>query len=69
MGGLCYRKGYEQGAWYEIRCFADNIRSKESRGGDASFERECLKSWANYEGYEGAREALADLSDTRKGRV
>ena len=49
----------EQGVWFEIKCIADVIKSKEAKGKDASFERGLLASWAKYEGYEGAKEALA----------
>ncbi len=39
---------------YEIKCVRNNIISKESKGLDATFERELLKSWAKYEGWENA---------------
>ena len=55
MAGTCKAKGSERGAFYEIKCIADVIRSKESRGEDASFERKLLRSWAKYKGYEGAK--------------
>ncbi len=57
----CKTKGKEQGAWFEIKSVADVIKGKESRGEDATFERDLLKSWSKYEGYEGAKQALADL--------
>jgi len=61
MGGICKIKGQEKGAWFEIMCTVDTIKSKEARGLDANYERKLLKSWSKYEGYEGAREALASL--------
>jgi len=57
----CRAKGKEQGVWFEIKCIADVIRSKEARGEDASFERNLLRSWSRYKGYETAKQALADL--------
>ena len=59
MGRECRRKGYEHGPYYEIKTVADIIKSKEARGADASFERGLLSSWSHYDGYEGAKEALA----------
>ena len=57
-GGVCYKKNFEKGAWFQIKCVRDNIISKESRGHDASFERSLLKSWSSYPGYEDAADAL-----------
>jgi len=57
-GAPCYQKGKEHGPWYEIKCTADVIRSKEARGEDASFERELLRSWAKYPSWEDAGNAL-----------
>uniref|UniRef100_A0A6M3JNX8 Uncharacterized protein n=1 Tax=viral metagenome TaxID=1070528 RepID=A0A6M3JNX8_9ZZZZ len=61
MGGISNHKNRERSVSYEIRSIADNIRSKESRGEDASFERKLLESWAGYKGYEKAGEVLASL--------
>ena len=36
------------------------IKSKEAKGQKATFERNLLKEWVRYEGYEGAKQALAD---------
>jgi len=64
MGGeVCRQRGKERGPWYDIQSVADVIKSKEARGADASFERGLLKSWQKYEGYEGAKEALAGCSN------
>ena len=46
---------------FQIQVVADVLKSKEAKGQDASFERELLRSWAKYEGYEGAKQALAKL--------
>lgn len=59
--GVCYTKGKERGAWFEIKCIADIVRSKESKGKDASFERDLLKSWSKYRGYEDAKGVLTSL--------
>ncbi len=67
MGGeVCYRKGYERGPWFEIECVKQTILSKEDRGGDASFERNILTSWAKYPGYEGATKALMECRTREK---
>ena len=63
MGGeICYQKGRERGPWYDIKTVKDVVISKESRGEDASFERDLLKSWSHYPGWEEAKKALAALS-------
>ena len=56
---VCYQKGKEQGAWFEIQCVKDSILSKETKGQDASFERRLLKSWGKYPGYQSVKAALA----------
>jgi len=61
-GGNCYRKGYERGPWFEIKSMADIIKTKETNGHDATYERSLLKSWADYEGYEKSKEALSALA-------
>ena len=43
-----YRKGFEQGLWYTIKCFEDIIKGKESRGEDCKFEKGLLKSYRKY---------------------
>ena len=53
-GGICYQKGRERGPWYEIKCTKAVIVNKEGRGEDASFERELLKAWSKYPGWEDA---------------
>ena len=59
MGGeVCKRKGFERGPWYEIQSVKEVIIAKEVKGEDASFERDLLKSWAKYESYKSAKEAL-----------
>lgn len=69
MGGeICYQKGRERGPWYEIKTVVDIIILKEANGKDATFERKLLKSWAKYQGYESAGEALRTLGKpTRRG--
>ena len=62
MTSVCYQKGRERGAWYEIKCVKETIISKESKGHDATFERDLLKAWAKYPGYENAKEALASCT-------
>ena len=53
-GGICYRKGYERGPWYEIECTRAVIVGKEAKGKDASFERKLLKAGSKYPGWEDA---------------
>lgn len=56
--GVCHAETKEAGPWFEIESVKNVIIGKEKRGANASYERSLLKSWANYEGYEGAKEAL-----------
>jgi hypothetical protein len=70
MGGeVCKQKTKERFPWYEIRCVKNDIISKESRGEDATFERELLKSWAKYPGYQAAGDALRSLGKSKSRRV
>lgn len=63
MGGeICKIKGRERGPWYGIQCVKNDIISKESRGEDASYERELLESWAKYPGWGTAGDALRSLN-------
>jgi len=66
MAGICYTTSHKRGALYAIECVKNGIISKESKGKDASFERILLEEWSSYEGYEGAKEVLAQLS--RRGK-
>ena len=54
--------GKEQGAVYQIKTVADNIKIKEAKGQDATFERGLLKSWSKYPGYKSAKEVLDNLN-------
>lgn len=45
MGGICYRKGYEQGRWFELKTLEECIASKKERGEDCKFEKRLLKAW------------------------
>jgi len=70
MGGeICFRKGYERGPYFEIKCIKEDIITKEAKGEDASFQRSLLKSWAKYPGYEGAKEALAACRSREKSNL
>jgi len=53
--------GREQGAWFQINAVADTIKLKEAKGMNATFERDLLKAWSKYPGYEAAKEALAKI--------
>lgn len=53
--GSCYRKGKEQGVWFEIKCVKETIALKEADDEDTSFERKLLKNWSKYPGWEDAR--------------
>ena len=56
MGGeICHQKGRERGPWFEIESIQEVIVNKEARGEDASFERELLKSWSKYPGWESGK--------------
>ena len=49
MGGeVCYQSTRERGPWFEIKCV------KEIKGEDATFERNLLRSWSKYPGWESA---------------
>lgn len=61
MGGIAKAKGKQRGAYYEIQVVADIIRIKEANGENTSFERELLKQWPKYPGYESAKEVLSSL--------
>jgi len=61
MGGeICKQIDKEKGPWLEIKRVKENIISKEKKGQDAMFERNLLKSWSKYEGWESAKQALKD---------
>jgi len=45
VGGVCYRKGYEKGLWFEIKCIKQDIASKTQRSVDCHFERGILKAY------------------------
>ena len=51
---VCYRKGYEKGPWFAIQSIKESILIGEALSKDKSFERELLKSWAKYKGWEDA---------------
>lgn len=48
MAGICYRKGYEKGLWYEIQSITETIEIKRQLGKDASFEKGLLKAYKKY---------------------
>ena len=50
------------GARLQIKSVANTIKIKEANGKDATFERNLLKSWSKYEGYESAKEVLKGLN-------
>jgi len=55
MGGeICKKEGSQRGPHFEIKCVKEVIVNKEARGEDASFERNLLKEWSKYKGWEGA---------------
>jgi len=61
MGGeVCHAKDKERGPWFQIQCIKDNIISLKSKGKDTTFQRELLKSWSKYPGWEGAKQALEE---------
>lgn len=56
----CYRKGYERGLWYEIKCLEDTIRAKEAAGKDTTFENELLTSFRAYAKARGYKSKALD---------
>lgn len=50
----CHKRYHETGNWFQIKCVKETILAKEKDGEDASFERNLLKSWALYPGWEDA---------------
>lgn len=42
---VCYKKGREQGLWYEIKCIEETIKIKKQLGKDASFEKGILRAY------------------------
>lgn len=44
-GGICYREGYERGAWFELLCLRENIAAIEAAGGDATEQRSFYRAW------------------------
>ncbi|MDP2729310.1 MAG: hypothetical protein Q8O55_02350 [Dehalococcoidales bacterium] len=59
-GGICYRSGYERGAWFELKSIREVITGKESAGKDATFERKLYGSWCKAPDFaEGDKENLA----------
>ena len=57
---LSHKKGEEKGNFYQIKCIKDVVRNKEARGEDASFERNLLKHWSKYKGWESASLSVAN---------
>ncbi|GAG55290.1 unnamed protein product [marine sediment metagenome] len=41
----CYKKGKEQGLWYEIKCLEETIKIKKQLDKDASFEKGILRAY------------------------
>lgn len=67
MGGeTCHQKGREKGRWFEIESVKQVIINKEARGEDATFERNLLKEWAKYEGWQDAVPRIATKSNSRR---
>ena len=48
MTRACHQKFKETGLWFEIKCLENDIKSKESRGEDTSFEKKLLRSYKKY---------------------
>ena len=51
---VCYIKGKEKGAWYDLKTMRDTIALIEARGGDASFEKELIRAWLKIPEYQAA---------------
>jgi len=51
----------QSGARFQIKAVAEIIKRKESEEEDATFERNLLDAWSEYEGWESAKDILAKL--------
>ena len=51
-----------KGHKYEINEVARIIKLKEKNGHDATFERDLLKSWSSYKGWEYAGDVLQTIT-------
>lgn len=49
----------------QIKAIKDVIKGKESRGEDASYERDLLKAWSKVKGWEAAGRALVSLEKSK----
>jgi len=56
----CYRKNFERGLWYEIKCIENTIRRKLARGADASFEQDILTGYRHYAKVSGYKSKALD---------
>lgn len=54
-----------KGHQYEINEIARIIKLKEKNGHDATFERDILKEWSTYSGWEYAGECLQSLPEQK----
>ena len=61
-----HKKGEEKGNWCQIKSVKEVIANKEMRGESAKFERELLRSWSRYKGYEEAKQSLIELGNDGK---
>ena len=61
-----HKKGEEKGNWYQIKSVKEVIANKEMRGESVKFERELLRSWSRYKGYEEAKQSLIELGNDGK---
>lgn len=57
-----YRKGYEKGAWFELKSIRETIAGKEAKGENAAKEWELYRAWIKDPGY-----AKADKENKKRG--
>jgi len=61
--------GRGKGHKYEINEIVRLIKLKEKNGHDATFERDLLKSWSTYSGWEYAGECLEHMPVATKSKL
>lgn len=52
--GISYRKGYERGAWYDLKVLREHMEIRQAKGADVSWYLEIYKSWIKDPEYKKA---------------
>lgn len=45
MAGICYRKGYEKGLWYEIKTLEDLIHNPQAGEKDREYAKTLVRAY------------------------